>query len=100
MLKSIKKTEKLLQNSLDEKEMLLKEIHHRVKNNLMIISSLLNLQSDYIKDEESKNIFKESQNRARSMALIHERLYQSADLKRIDFEDYIRKYAFVNNLMN
>ena len=55
---SRKKTEKLLQNSLDTKEMLLKEIHHRMKNNLMIISSLLNLQSRYIKDEESKNIFK------------------------------------------
>jgi PAS domain S-box-containing protein len=93
-----KKTEKLLQNSLDEKEMLLKEIHHRVKNNLMIISSLLNLQSRYIKDEESKNIFKESQNRARSMALIHERLYQSADLKRIDFGEYIRTLA--NDLYN
>ena len=88
-----KKTEKMLQNSLNEKEMLLKEIYHRVKNNLMIISSLLNLQSRYIKDEESKNIFKESQNRARSMALIHERLYLSEDLKRIDFGDYIRTLA-------
>jgi PAS domain S-box-containing protein len=88
-----KKTEKMLEKSLLEKEILLKEIHHRVKNNLMIISSLLNLQSDYIKDEESKNIFKESQNRARSMALIHERLYQSTDLKRIDFGDYIRTLA-------
>ena len=93
-----KKTEKLLQNSLNEKEMLLKEIYHRVKNNLMIISSLLNLQSRYIKDEESKNIFKESQNRARSMALIHERLYQSTDLKRIDFGEYIRTLA--NDLYN
>ena len=90
---SRKKTEKLLQNSLDAKEMLLKEIHHRMKNNLMIISSLLNLQSRYIKDEESKTIFKEIQNRARSMALIHERLYQSADLKSIDFGDYISTQA-------
>ncbi len=88
-----KTMEKEIKTSLEEKEMLLKEIHHRVKNNLMIISSLLNLQSSYIKDKESQDIFKESQNRARSMALIHERLYQSTDLKRINFGDYITSLA-------
>ena len=91
-------TEQKLQKSIKEKEMLLKEIHHRVKNNLMIISSLLNLQSGYIKDENSKLIFMESQNRARSMALIHERLYQSTDLKNIDFGEYIQTLA--NDLYN
>ena len=85
--------EEELKKSLQEKEMLLKEIHHRVKNNLMIISSLLNLQSRYIKDKEALSIFKESQSRANSMALIHERLYRSDDLKRINFGDYIRKLS-------
>jgi PAS domain S-box-containing protein len=79
-----------IQKSLHEKEMLLKEIHHRVKNNLMVISSLLNIQSKYIKNKDDLDIFQESQNRAKSMALIHERLYQSTDLKRINFGDYIR----------
>jgi len=85
-----KKAEDAIKQALGEKEMLLKEIHHRVKNNLMVISSLLNLQSQHIRDEKVLDVFRESQNRAKSMALIHERLYRSTDLKRIDFGDYIR----------
>jgi PAS domain S-box-containing protein len=88
-----KKMEDELRISLEEKEMLLREIHHRVKNNLMIISSLLNLQSRYIKDKQVLDVFKDSQNRARSMALIHDRLYQSSHLKRIDIGDYIQTLA-------
>jgi PAS domain S-box-containing protein len=86
-----RKAQNEIKKSLQVKDMLLKEIHHRVKNNLMVISSLLSLQSRYIKDEASKSIFKDSQNRARSMALIHELLYQSNDLKHINFGSYINK---------
>ena len=85
-----KKAEEDLKASLKEKEILMKEIHHRAKNNLTIISSLLNLQSRHINDKEALGVFRESQNRARSMALIHEKLYRSDDLRKIDFGEYIR----------
>ncbi|NLC08285.1 MAG: hypothetical protein GX755_10050, partial [Syntrophomonadaceae bacterium] len=79
-----------LQEALFEKEVLLKEIHHRVKNNLQIIHSMLNLQLPYIKDEQAIELFKESQNRVFSMALIHEKMYQSKSLAKIDLAEYIR----------
>lgn len=88
-----KKYEEKITNSLKEKEILLKEIHHRVKNNMQIISSLLSLQSQYLqdRDEHIKLAFQDSQNRIRSMALIHEKLYQSDDFSHVNFDDYIRE---------
>ena len=78
-----------MRESIHEKEILLQEVHHRVKNNLQVISSILNLQSSYVKDENSLNILRESQNRIKSMSFIHESLYQTKDFANIEFSDYI-----------
>ncbi len=85
-----KKADEKINAALKENEVMLKEIHHRVKNNLQVICSLLNLQAEHIVDAQAREMFKESQNRVRSMALVHEKLYQSKDLAMVDFAGYIR----------
>lgn len=81
--------EENLKNSLKEKEVLLKEVHHRVKNNLQVISSILNLQSSYLEDEKIINILRESQDRIKTMSIIHESLYQANDFSQINFSQYV-----------
>jgi two-component sensor histidine kinase/ABC-type amino acid transport substrate-binding protein len=85
-----RKAEEQVKQSLREKETLLREIHHRVKNNMAVVSSLLSIQANKIKDATVRSLFEESQQRVRSMALVHEKLYQAKDLSSIDFDDYIK----------
>jgi two-component system, sensor histidine kinase PdtaS len=86
-----KESEDKIKHALAEKDVLLKEIHHRVKNNLQVVSALIELQIHYMKDTNSINTLRDSQNRIRTMALIHETLYRSHDLARVEFPTYIKK---------
>lgn len=86
-----KKAENQLKASLKEKELLVREIHHRVKNNLAMMASLLNLQSEYAEGKATGEVFQESRDRIRSMALAHDMLYQSESLAEIDLPDYVAK---------
>ena len=89
-ISELKAAQDRLRASVEEKELLLKEIHHRVKNNLQVISGLLNLQAHHVTDDGARNVYRESQNRVSTMALIHEELYQAADLTHVDLAAYIQ----------
>lgn len=90
----LKNVENSLKNSLKEKEMLLREIHHRVKNNLQIISSLLSLQRLQVENPQTADILWECQGRVRAMAMIHENIYQSQDIGRINFKNYVEMLLY------
>ncbi len=89
--------DRLVLDSLKEKEILLQEVHHRVKNNLQIISSILNLQSSYVSDQATLDILQESQQRIKSMSFIHETLYRTADFSKLEFTQYIN--TIITNLV-
>jgi two-component sensor histidine kinase len=86
----LEKSRRRMQASLKEKDVLLKEVYHRVKNNMQFIFSLLNLQSQYVKDDRAREMLKNCQHRIRSMQLVHERMYQSKGLGKIEFAWYVR----------
>ncbi|OQX80956.1 MAG: hypothetical protein B6D64_02565 [Bacteroidetes bacterium 4484_276] len=88
-----REAEDRLKKSLDEKEILLKEVHHRVKNNMQIISSILKMQQRQVEDPKLKEVLEESQNRIRSMALVHENLYSTKNLAKILFSNYVKSMA-------
>ena len=92
-IKERKKAEKELRSSLYEKDIMLKEIHHRVKNNLQVVSSMMNLQSDKLTEEYSKKIFINTQDRIHTMSLVHEKLYLSDNLASVDFNRYVKDLA-------
>ncbi|MGZ3591750.1 MAG: histidine kinase dimerization/phosphoacceptor domain -containing protein, partial [Thermodesulfobacteriota bacterium] len=93
---AVQKAEEGLRASLKEKEILLKEIHHRVKNNLQIMSGLLALQADRLHNESLRETFKDAESRIWSMALVHESLYRSQDLGRIMADDYFERLVGTN----
>jgi PAS domain S-box-containing protein len=92
-----KQVQQKIELSLKEKEILLREVHHRVKNNMQVISSILNLQSSYVSDEYALALLKESQNRIKTMAYIHESLYQNKSFTSVNFSEYV--YTLVNNIV-
>jgi two-component sensor histidine kinase/ligand-binding sensor domain-containing protein len=91
--KMVRERTKEIEKNLYEKELLLKEIHHRVKNNLQIITSLLNLQAEHVRDESALNAIRSSKGRVKSMSTVHEILYQNDDLKEVDISEYIPRLA-------
>lgn len=92
-----KEMDRRVRDSLKEKEVLLQEVHHRVKNNLQVISSILNLQSSYVNDPKTLEVLRESQQRIKSMSFIHETIYRTADFSKLEFTEYLR--TIVNNLI-
>jgi PAS domain S-box-containing protein len=89
-LETLLKSEQALRESLREKEILLQEIHHRVKNNMQVIASMLGIQKMQITDPLAKRVFSQSQDRIRAMAMVHESVYQSGSFNHIQFDEYVR----------